>query len=68
MVDISKTPPIAVVKTKQARKGWSAKSLARNLSIFVKDKGIGKDATVHDLFEALKKSIVEQEVGGSLDF
>jgi hypothetical protein len=48
-------------------RGWSTKTLAKRLAEYVRTNDISKDEKVSDLFESLKRSIVSQEVGTSLD-
>lgn len=59
------TPPLKAV-SKLAR-GWSTKTLARQLAHYVRDNNIKQDQTVFDLFESLKRSIVAEAIGTSLD-
>lgn len=52
---------------KPAVRAWSVKTLTQQLARYVRDNNIGKEATVFDLFQSLKSSLVEEQVGQSLD-
>lgn len=52
---------------KKTARPWSVTTLAQRLAIYVHDNSIGKDETVGQLFESLKRAIVAKEVGQSLD-
>ena len=48
-------------------RNWSTKTLARQLIRFIRETNIPSNATVDDLLTALKSSIIEEEIGDSLD-
>ena len=60
-------PKPATNPTKAAARSWSVKTLARQLDRYVRDQNISRDSSVADLFNSLKSSIIQQEIGSSLD-
>ena len=48
-------------------RNWSTKTLARQLVIYLKTTDLVAENQISDLIDSLKSSIVEEEVGISLD-